>query len=92
MPSINLTDNVGVEVNAELNDDGALAKYLQGLSKLKFAGFKFSDIASVPLDQAPLNSLESGLTFSQPVAVGGNSELKDRGRCVRRHQVVLRER
>ena len=76
MPSINLTDNVGVEVNAELNENGALAKYLQGLSKLKFAGFKFSDIASVPLDQAPLNSLESGLTFSQPIAVGGNSELK----------------
>lgn len=76
MPSINLTDNVGVEVNAELNEDSALARYLKGLSKLKFAGFKFADIANVPLDQAPLNSLESGITISEPIAVGGNSELK----------------
>ncbi|HKR60816.1 MAG TPA: hypothetical protein VJS64_13930, partial [Pyrinomonadaceae bacterium] len=76
MPTLNLTDNVGVEVNAELNDESALAKYLKGLSKLKFDGLKFADIANVPLDQAPLNSLETGITFSQPIAVGGNSELK----------------
>ena len=76
MPTIKLTDSLGVDVNAELNDDGALAKYLKGLSQLKFAGFKFADIANVPLDQAPLNSLESGITFSQPVVVVGNSELK----------------
>ena len=76
MPTINLTDNVGVDVNAELNEDAALAKYLKGLSKLKFGELKFADLANVPLDQAPLNALATGITFSQPIAVGGHSELK----------------
>jgi hypothetical protein len=76
MPTLSLTDSVGVEVNAEINEDGALAKYLKGLSKLKLAGFKFADIANVPLDQAPINSLHTGITISQPIAVGANSELK----------------
>jgi len=76
MPTLSLTDSVGVEVNAELNEGGALAKYLKGLSQLKLAGFKFADIAKVPLDHAPINSLQTGITFSQPIAVGANSELK----------------
>ncbi len=76
MPSINLTDRLGVEVNAELNDDSSLAKYLKGLTKLKFDGLNFADLKNATLDQAPLNSLETGITFSQPIAVGGNSELK----------------
>jgi len=76
MPTINLTDRLGVEVNAELNDDSSLAKYLKGLTKLKFDGFKFADLKNTTLDQAPLNSLETGITFSQPIAVGGNSELR----------------
>lgn len=76
MPAINLTDSVGAEIDAELNDDSALARYLKGLSKLKFAGLKFADIANVPLDQAPLNSVDTGITFTQPINVGGSSELK----------------
>jgi hypothetical protein len=76
MPTINLTDSVGAEIDAELNDDSALARYLKGLSKLKFAGLKFADIANVPLDQAPLNSVDTGITFTQPINVGGSSELK----------------
>lgn len=76
MPTLNLTDNVGFEVNAELNQDAALAKYLKGLSKLKFDGLKFADITDVPLDQAPLNSLDTGITFSQPIAVGDHAELQ----------------
>ena len=35
MPTINLTDNVGFDVNAELNQDGALAKYLKGLLNIQ---------------------------------------------------------
>jgi hypothetical protein len=76
MPTINLTDRLGVEVDAELNEDSALAKYLKGLTKLKFDGFNFADLKNATLDQAPLNSLETGITFSQPIEVGGSSELK----------------
>ena len=76
MPSINISDNVGAEITAELNDASALAKYLKDLSKLKFAGVKFADLANVPLDQAPLNALETGITYSQPITFGENAELK----------------
>lgn len=75
MPTINLTDQLGVEVNAELNEDSAIAKYLKGLSKLKFGGLNFANLKNVTLDQAPLNSLETGMSFEQPIAVGGDSEI-----------------
>ena len=76
MPTINLSDRLGVEVNAEVNDNSPLAKYLKGLTKLKFDGLNFADLKNATLDQAPLNSLQTGITFSQPIAVGGNSKLK----------------
>ncbi|HEX4898921.1 MAG TPA: hypothetical protein VFV61_00225, partial [Pyrinomonadaceae bacterium] len=50
------------------------AKYLKGLAKLKFDGLSFADL-NVPLDQAPLKSLETGITYAQPIAVGGDSEI-----------------
>ena len=76
MPTINLTDKVGVEVAAELNEESALAKYLKGLSKLKFEGLNFAEVANVTLDQAPLSSFDTGVTFSQPIDVGKHSELQ----------------
>lgn len=76
MPTISLTDQVKAEVNAELNKDSAIAKYLKGLTKLKFDGLNFANLKNVTLDQVPLNSLETGITFAQPIAVGGEgSEL-----------------
>lgn len=51
MPTINLTDQLGVEVNAELNEDSSVAKYLKGLSKLKFDGLNFANLKNVTLDQ-----------------------------------------
>jgi hypothetical protein len=77
MPSISLTDQLGVEVNAELNEDSAIAKYIKELTKLKFPALKFADLANLTLDQAPLKSLETGIAFEQPVDVGSDaSEMK----------------
>lgn len=77
MPNIKITDQVGVEIAAELNQDSAIAKYIKDLTKLKLPALKFADIANITLDQAPLKSLETGIAFEQPVHVGGaGNEMK----------------
>src|SRR5688572_2544187 len=70
MPNIKITDQFGVELDAELNEDSAIAKYIKGLTKLKFPAMKFADLQNITIDQAPLKSLETGIAFEQPVGVG----------------------
>jgi hypothetical protein len=77
MPTIKLTDQVGVEVEVELNESSAIAKYIKDLKKLKLSELKFAALENTPLDQAPLKSLTTGITFEQPVGVGiAGTELK----------------
>ena len=77
MPNIKITDQLGVEIAAEINEDSAIAKYIKGLTKLKLPAIKFDDIANITLDQTPIKSLETGIAFEQPVDVGvDGSELK----------------
>lgn len=77
MASIKLTDQVGVEIDAEINPDSAIAKYIKELSKLKLPALKFADVANTTIDQAPLKSLDAGIAFEQPVSIGvAGSEMK----------------
>ena len=77
MPTIKLTDQVGVEIAVELNDDSALAKYIKDLKKLKLSELKFTPLQNTPLDQLPLKSLTTGIAIEQPVGVGiEGTELK----------------
>lgn len=77
MPKINLTDQLGVEVDAELSEDSAIAKYIKDLTKLKFPAMNFAGIENITLDQSPIKSLETGIAFEQPVDVGvDGSEMK----------------
>ena len=75
MPTIKLTDHLGVDVSAEVNEDSSVAEYLKGLAKLKFDGLDFANLKNTTLDQGPLNSVETGITFAQPLAFHGDSEL-----------------
>jgi hypothetical protein len=70
MPNIKITDQVGVEVNVELNEDSAIAKYIKGFTKLKFPAMKFAGLENITIDQAPIKSLETGIAFEQPIDVG----------------------
>ncbi|MCM3869867.1 MAG: hypothetical protein ND895_04070 [Pyrinomonadaceae bacterium] len=70
MPSIKLTDQVGVDVEVELKENSAIAKYLKDLSKLKLSKLQFEDLKNIPLDQVPLKTLETGITFEQPIGLG----------------------
>lgn len=70
MPTIKLSDQVGAEIEVELNENSAIAKYIKDLKKLKLSQLKFAPLENTPLDQAPVKSLTTGITFEQPVGVG----------------------
>lgn len=70
MPTISLTDQLGVEIDVAFADDSALGKYMKDLKEFKFSEVKFSPLENMPLDQVPLKSLTTGITFEQPVDVG----------------------
>jgi len=70
MPTISLTDQLGVEIDVALSDDSALSKYIKDLKKLKFSELKFTPLENTPLDQIPLKSFTTGIAFEQPLGVG----------------------
>jgi hypothetical protein len=77
MPSIKLTDQLGAGVDAEINPDSTIAKYIKDLSKLKFSKLNFEELKNVTLDQAPLKSLKTGIEIEQPVNIGvDDAEMK----------------
>lgn len=77
MPNIQLTDQVGLEIDVQLNEDSALAKYIKDLKKLKLSELKFTPLENIPLDQVPIKSLTTGIAIEQPVGVGvAGTEMK----------------
>lgn len=77
MPNIKLTDQLGFSVDAEINPDSTIAKYIKGLAKLKFPKLNLASLKDLPLDQAPLKNLQTGIEFEQPVDIGvDGSEMK----------------
>jgi hypothetical protein len=77
MPTIKLTDQLGLTVDAEINPDSSIAKYIKDLSKLKFPNLNFEELKNVTLDQVPVKSLNTGIEFEQPVNIGvDDTELK----------------
>ncbi len=77
MPTIKLTDQLGVTVDAQINPDSTIAKYIKELSKLKFTKLDFEALKNLTLDQSPVKSLQTGIEFEQPVKVGiDDTEMK----------------
>ena len=70
MPSIKISDQFGLDVDAELNPESGLAKYLKDLAKLKFPNLNAAAFRNVALDQVPIKVMNAGLGFEQPVSVG----------------------
>jgi hypothetical protein len=64
-------------VDAEINPDSTIAKYIKDLSKLKLPKLNLEELKNVTLDQAPVKSLQTGIKFEQPVNIGvDNTEIK----------------
>ena len=77
MPTLKLTDRVGLTVNVELPEDFSLSKYIKDLRQLKLSDLDFAALQDVALDKVPVGSATSGVAFEQPLDVGaGQAELK----------------
>ena len=77
MATIKLTDQLGFNVDAEINPDSTIAKYIKDLSKLKFPKLNFQELTNFRLDQAPVKSVQTGIEFEQPVNIGiDDTEMK----------------
>jgi len=77
MPNIKLTDQLGVEIDAEINPESSIAKYIKQLTSFKFPKLNFAELQNLTLDQAPVKSLETGIAFEQPLDIGvEGSEMK----------------
>jgi hypothetical protein len=70
MATIELTDQLGVTIDAEVNPDSTIAKYIKGLSKLKFPKLNFDELKDITLDKASLKNLQTGIEFEQPINIG----------------------
>lgn len=70
MPTIKLTDQLGFGVDAEINPDSAIAKYIKSLTSLKFPKLDLKSLTEVTLDQAPVKNVQTGIEFAQPIDIG----------------------
>jgi hypothetical protein len=77
MPTIKLTDQLGFGVEAEINPDSTIAKYIKSLTSLKFPQLDLDSLKNLTLDQAPLKNIQTGIEFEQPINIGvEDTELK----------------
>jgi hypothetical protein len=70
MPTIKLTDQFGLDVDAQPAPTSALLKYVQQLPSLRFDSLDFKNIGGLTLDQPAIKSLSTGVSFQDPINLG----------------------
>src|SRR5579863_3913799 len=75
MPTINLTDQFGLDVDAQPAATSALLKYFQQLPSLRFDSLDLSKVGGLTLDQPAVQSLSTGLSFQDPVNLGDGAAM-----------------
>ncbi len=70
MPTITLSDQLKLTVDAKLADASALAKYAKEIPKLQFSKLDFSKMGGLTLDDPAVQQLSAGLNFADPVSLG----------------------
>jgi hypothetical protein len=73
MPTIKLTDQFGLDVDAQPAATSALLKYFQQLPSLRFDSLDMSKVGGLTLDQPAVQSLNTGLSFQDPVNLGDDA-------------------
>jgi hypothetical protein len=71
MSSIKLTDQFGIDISAQPAESSALWKYVQQLPALQLNSLDISKLGGLTLDDPALRSLSTGVTFQEPVSLGG---------------------
>lgn len=70
MANIKLTDQFGLDVSATPAPTSALLKYFQQLPGLKLDSLDLGRLGGLTLDAPAVRSLNTGLSFSDPVSLG----------------------
>lgn len=70
MPSVQITDRLGVKLDAELAPASTLVKYARGLPGLILHGGDVSQLRILKLGDSAVQSLSPSLSFQQPVGLG----------------------
>lgn len=73
MATIQLTDKLGLDVDAQPAATSALLKYAQQLPALHFDSLDFSKIGGLTLDQPAITSLTTGVSFQDPISLGSGA-------------------
>ena len=70
MPNIKLTDQFGLDLDAEPAPTSALLKYFQQVPSLHLDSVDLSKVGGLTLDEPAIRSLGTGVTFESPVTLG----------------------
>jgi len=77
MPTIRLTDNLGLDLDIKPNPVSAIAKYLRNPGLNLAPAVELARFIDTPLDEVAFQRFSTGLSFSQDAEVGaGETELK----------------
>lgn len=70
MATIKLTDQLGLDFDAQPGEGSSLLKYFQQLPSLRLDSLDLSKLGGLTLDNPAIHSLSTGVSFSQPVTLG----------------------
>ncbi|MDR3704015.1 MAG: hypothetical protein P4L56_30480, partial [Candidatus Sulfopaludibacter sp.] len=73
MTTIKLTDQFGLDLDAQPAESSALLKYFQQLPSLQITNLDLSKVGGLTLDQPALRSLTAGVCLSEPVSLGAGA-------------------
>ncbi len=73
MPTIQIVDGFGLDLQAAMNPSSAFAKYFQKLPSLSVVQQDLASLQNVSLAAFPLKSTQIGLEFKQPTAIASTS-------------------
>jgi len=69
VPTIQIVDGFGLDLQAALNPSSAFAKYFQQLPNLSVVNQDLASLQGVSLVAFPLKSTQIGLSFKQPTSI-----------------------
>src|SRR5262245_55605354 len=70
MENFKLTDQFGIDADAQPGSTSALLKYFSRLPTLRLDAIDLSKIGGLTLDQPAIRTLGTGVSFDQPVNLG----------------------
>jgi len=70
MPTIKLSDQFGLDVDAKLVPASALLKYFQQIPALRLESLNLAQVGGLTLEDPAIRSVTAGVSFAQPVGLG----------------------